>query len=58
MSQISKGLNLMAFKQPEEMKIETLADLTAQEDESKVSNVVSKSAVRSEYSNVSTPHLL
>lgn len=56
--QISKGLNVTTFKQPEEMKIETLADLTAQEDESKVSNVVSKSAVRSEYSNVSTPHLL
>ena len=56
--QISQGLNVTTFKQPEEMKIETLADLTAQEDESKVSNVVSKSAVRSEYSNVSTPHLL
>lgn len=48
--QLNKNLNYQVFKKPEELKIETLADLNAVDEESKISNVISKSAVRSECS--------
>ena len=46
--QNSKSLNLMVFKKP--LEFGDVMDLATLEEDSKVSNVVSKSAVRSEYS--------
>lgn len=48
--QLGKSLSYQAFKMPEEQRVETLADLAVIDDESKISYVVSKSAVRSEQS--------
>jgi hypothetical protein len=52
MMQLNKYLNYHVFRMPDEQRVETLADLNALDEESKVSNVVSKSAVRSECSYV------